>query len=294
MQFSSEKRICMITGSRGYVGSRIATCLESAGWQIIELRRDLNEPVTRDGRRLLPWSLGCDLDAEEVAGVRALIHCAWDMSATGEPDSRRTNIEPGKALFLQATELGIRQQVFISSISAFAGCESRYGQAKFEVEQFIQSQNLSVAIVRPGLVFGDTPGGVMGSLQKLLSIPLLTPLVGRGDQRQYLVHENDLVRFIAATLELETDFATLPVLTAANPQDRTLRQILQKMAAESAKKPLFVPVPATLILWGLKLLEATGLKLGLRSDSLISLMNQTDNPDFLPAAKIYSKFRPFS
>lgn len=284
----------MITGSRGYVGSRIATYLESTGWQIIELRRDLNEPVTRDGRRLLPWSLGCELDAEEVAGVRVLIHCAWDMSATGEQDSRETNIEPGKALFLQATELGIRQQVFISSISAFAGCKSRYGQAKLEVEQFIHTQKLPAAIVRPGLVFGDTPGGVMASLQKLLSIPLLTPLAGRGDQRQYLVHEDDLIRFIAATLELETDFGALPILIAANPQIRTLRQILLKMAVDHDKKPLFVPVPARLILWCLKLLEATGLKLGLRSDSLISLMNQAEDPDFGPAADIYAEFRPFS
>jgi nucleoside-diphosphate-sugar epimerase len=292
MHPNTDKK-CIITGSRGYVGSRIAAYLQSQGWHIIELRRDLQEPLEKDGRTLLPWSLGNDLDCDALAGAQALIHCAWDMSATGLEEGRRVNIEPSKSLILQASNLAIRQMMFISSMSAFTGCKSRYGQAKLEVEQFIKQQNLPVAIVRPGLVYGDRPGGVMGSLNKLLSIPLLTPLVGRGDQIQYLVHEQDLARLVAATFELEGDLAQLPVLTAANQQGRTLRQILQKIANDRAQKPLFVPVPPILILWVLKLAETIGLNTGLRSDSLLSLMNQAEKPDFAASTEIYADFRSF-
>jgi hypothetical protein len=60
------------------------------------------------------------------------------------------------------SDAGVRRLVFISTISAFDGCRSFYGKGKLEVERITHS--LGGWVIRPGLLYGEKPGGMLGRL----------------------------------------------------------------------------------------------------------------------------------
>jgi len=72
--------------------------------------------------------------------------------------SSRSTVEGSIRLLRMAKAAGVGRIVFISTISAFTGARSRYGRAKLQVESVCRE--LGGIILRPGLVFGDSPGGV--------------------------------------------------------------------------------------------------------------------------------------
>jgi len=85
--------------------------------------------------------------------------------------------------------------IFLSSISAFEGCRSLYGKAKLEIEKV--AADLGATIIRPGLVYGsERPGGMYGSLQRVVARFPIMPLIGSGKHLQYLVHEDDLCELL--------------------------------------------------------------------------------------------------
>ncbi|HEX3642140.1 MAG TPA: hypothetical protein VHV10_12690, partial [Ktedonobacteraceae bacterium] len=60
----------------------------------------------------------------------------------------------------------------------------------------------------------------------------------------------------------------------------TFREVLLRLASAKGKPLHFFPVPSTVVLFGLQTLERMGVKSCLRSDSLISLLNQNTQVDF--------------
>ncbi len=86
---------------------------------------------------VIPFQLGSKIDPGFFQGADALIHCAWDMRATGWDEIHKTNVLGSIRLFEAAANEGVGKLTFISSISAFEGCQSMYGQAKLEVEEAV-------------------------------------------------------------------------------------------------------------------------------------------------------------
>src|SRR6185295_8177654 len=134
----------------------------------------------------------------------------------------------------------------------------------------------------PGLIY-STPiaesGGMVGSILQSLQGGLI-PLIGKGDQRLYLSHENDLARLIEWLLQNPPAMDDAPI-TAANPRPYSLREIIQLLAQTTdANKATLLPVPWRLAWAGVRSLEAAGVKTKFRSDSILSLVHQNPHPDF--------------
>ena len=219
--------------------------------------------------------------------VDALVHCAYDFSVSGWDEIRRVNVDGSIALLQAAKDAGVGRLVFISSMSAFPGCRSLYGRAKLEVERAAAA--LGAVIVRPGLVYGSESGGMIGALGKLLRLPLVTPLVGSGRQVLYLVHEDDLGTMITELCTTNVPVAR-PVI-AANARPYELREILRILGRRTGRRTMLLPVPWQIEWLALRGAETIGLRMRLRSDSLISLINQDPTPDFAPSAAY--EFRDF-
>jgi hypothetical protein len=65
-------------------------------------------------------------------------------------------------------------------------------------------------------------------------------------------------------------------------QAMSLDEVVREMIQEhNLKRRILIPVPWRLAWLILKSLEKLGISIGLRSDSVISLMNQDPNPPFL-------------
>jgi nucleoside-diphosphate-sugar epimerase len=200
------------------------------------------------------------------------------------------NVNGSLNLFEAAGKAGVQRMVFISTMSAFPECKSMYGQAKLAVET--RAEPWKIHIVRPGLVYGPGCRGMVGSLAKLAGLPIL-PLVGNGGQVLYLAHQEDLGNLVRGMCD-----GTIPrqdkAVIAASKRSYTLREILKLLAASQNKKPLLIPVPWQIEWLALRCMESIGIRLRVRSDGIISLINQDASPDFAPTDHVKAVFRDFA
>jgi nucleoside-diphosphate-sugar epimerase len=285
MNHSSGAKLTIgITGASGYLGSRIAAHLEALGYPVVRFMR---EPRPDSDDRA--WSLGDSPDAQLCSDIDLLIHCAWDMRESGRDAVFATNVAGTERLLAAAQAAGVARSMLISSMSAFNGCESNYGQAKLAAEKLVgRSQN--AIIIRPGLVYGDAPGGVVGALLGIARRTPVMPMIGLGNFRLYTCHEDDLLELIAYCISARDKLPTEPLLAAA-PHSIAFRDIIRRLAQ---RRLLFIPFPWRFIWLLLKGLEALGLRSRLKSDSLIGLVKSDPGPDFSAADTLPVSFRSLS
>lgn len=281
---SDLDNICAITGTSGYVGGRLKAHLQRSGWQIVDWTRRGGA-----GASARKFQLGQEVDPRAFAGVRTLVHCAYDFKARNWEEIVAINIQGSERLFRAARAAGVERIVFISSVSAFTGCRSLYGKAKLEIEAIALS--LGAIVIRPGLVYGDTAGGVFGGLVNQVKGSRFVPLLGDGRQMQYLVHDEDLGRFVGRCAGGE--IGTTQPVTLAHEKGWPLRGLLEHLAVALEKKVTFIPIPWRLAWLGLKSLETVGLPAPFRSDSLIGLIYQHPAPSFDLARALHAECRPF-
>jgi nucleoside-diphosphate-sugar epimerase len=279
------KPVCAITGSNGYVGGCVKNHLAALGWEILELTRQ-----PKPGTRGVKFQLGADIAPSLLAGVSALVHCAYDFKPLRWKDIRAANIEGSRKILEAARTAKIPKIIFISSISAYDGCRSLYGQAKLEIEKL--ALDCGALVIRPGLVYGNDYGGMFGKLVGQVRQSSVIPLIGDGSQIQFLVHHEDLSAFIGRYAGSEAKISP-QILTAAHEQPWPFKQLLLEIARALGKKPKFIPLPWRLVWAGLKSAELCGLKLNFRSDSLVSLMYQNPSPDFSMNAEAGLNCRSF-
>src|SRR4051812_21433262 len=121
---------CLITGTTGYLGSRLKAALEERGWKVIGLNR------RADGQGpAKPFHLGDTPSDRSLTGGTALVHCAYDFEQRSWPSIHDVNVAGTEKLFQSARKASIERLVYISSISAYEGCRSLYGKAKLEAER---------------------------------------------------------------------------------------------------------------------------------------------------------------
>jgi nucleoside-diphosphate-sugar epimerase len=243
------------------------------------------------------FSLSSGADANFFADnkINSLIHAAYDFNPLSREAIWDRNVKGSVNLFKQARAEGVESVVFISSMSAFEGCRSLYGQAKLETENALPA-TVSGYSVRPGLIYSaplSESGGMVGALLTSIAKSSLVPLIGNGQQELYLTHAEDLARFIE--LLLQTSPAALnQTLLAANPRPYTLRTIINLLAETVSEKKVHpIPVPWQLVRNSLRLFESAGVKMRFRSDSVLSLMYQDKQPDFAATTELFA-FRDFS
>jgi nucleoside-diphosphate-sugar epimerase len=278
-------RSCILTGANGFVGSRLKGRLERDGWRVVAWTR---QPQPGTGE--VAFHLGQDVDSSLLKGAQALVHCAYDFGPRRWEDIAAVNVAGSQELFSAARAAGVRSVVFVSSLSAFAGCQSLYGKAKVEIEGFAQS--MGAFVIRPGLVYSDNPGGMFGRLVRQVRDARFVPIIWGGRQVQYLLHDEDLGNLVQGCLAGRVPAGVEPI-TIAHEQGWELKEILTQIARALGKRVTFVPVPWQLAWLGLKSLEFAGAQPNFRSDSLISLVYQNPRPFFALLMSLGFQCRPF-
>lgn len=282
----AREKKCILTGSTGYLGSYLKTFLQRNGWKVISWNRHPSE-----GSDEVRFQLGQTVDPERLKGAEALVHCAYDLAPRTWQEICETNVAGSKKIFEAAQAARIDSLVLVSSISAFPGCRSNYGKAKLETEKI--ARDSGGTILRPGLIYGDKPGGMFGRLVRQASTSRAIPIPSGGRQTQYLVHQEDLAEVVKACLHGQLRGGTEPIIVA-HERGWTLRELLEAFARQFGKHPLFVPVPWQVAWAGLKVLECAGVRLSFRSDSLVSMVYQAAQPNFQSLAEHGLKCRSFS
>lgn len=252
-----------VTGANGYVGGQILAHLRANGINAVAFVR---KPAPEDGRAR-HYALGEPLDGSLLDGIEMVIHAAYDTSAQGE-DIHTVNVSGGLPLLDGLAERG-RRMLMISSLSAFAGARSRYGQAKFELERAVLQRD--GIVLRAGLVFGVEAGGLFGAMVGALSKRTTVPMIGGGWQRLFVTHDQHLSKLVLAIVSGE-EHPNGP-LFAAHEVPTTLRSIAEQIRRAHGGDLRMIPMPPSLIRLVLRCAEIAHVRLPFRSDSLRSLLN---------------------
>ena len=283
--------VVALTGSSGFVGSQLAERFSANGWSVVPFQRH----ATNEGKTTVTFNLGDDVNPDVFASrqVDALVHCAYDFQVTSWPQIERINVDGSRKLFAAANAGGVKHMVAVSTISAFEGCRSMYGRAKLEIEA--AGTALGASVIRPGLVFGgdlSRDGGMFGALKASVRARIV-PVIDGGRYCQYLVHIDDLFALVSGLCEgaLETDGKPI---TSASPRCWPMRDLLENLARRQGFTPRFVSVPWQAVWLGLRTAELMGLRLGYRSDSVVSLVYQDPRPDFSGLQRVGISPRDFT
>jgi len=282
--------LVLVTGANGWLGRCVARRFRAAGWRVRELVRRPESAAVERGEAAA-FTLGDEVTLEALARATALVHCAYDFSGRAWGEIEAANVRGSFRLLEAARKAGVERIVYISSMSSFPGCKSLYGKAKLAIEEQAAAQG--ALILRPGLIYGDQPGAMFEGLVRQAGNAKVLPLIGGGGQVLYLVHETDLSDLILRYVSSDFPAPKAPI-TAAHPQGWTFRQILEKIAGKLGRRLTFIPVPWQAVWLVLKTAERCGLRLGFRSDSLVSLVNQNAHPEFSSPPELGFSPRPFT
>ena len=267
-----------VTGAQGYAGSLIANALEARGHTVVELVR---RPKIDAPRKQVMFDLSQQLDPSVLRdlGVNGLIHVAWDFKQVTSDTIRRVNRNGSIRLFDSFLAAGGGTGIFISTIAAFDGAKSLYGQIKRETEQ--EALQRGFWVVRPGLIQGDEPGGIVGVMLKLVKKLPIVPVLGYGKRVLNPIEASVLSKWVSQLVEAPPPSVDAALGVAARPERQSLDEIVRSLIQKNQLgRRLLIPLPWQPVWLALRTAEALGLKLNLRSDSIISLMNQNPNPTF--------------
>jgi nucleoside-diphosphate-sugar epimerase len=238
------------------------------------------------------YRLEAEVPRKAMAGIDALIHCAYDFHARTASATQAINVQGSVRLLEAACEMEIGKVIFISSMAAYEGCKSQYGAAKRAVEREVSNSN--TIVVRPGTIYGKAAGGLLAALRRAISALPIVPLIGDGRFPLFTAHEDDLCELLFDLATNRAQSRERQPIVAAAPETLKFRQLLRDLALAAGRHPLLLPLPWRLPFYGLRLLEAMGLQIGLRSDSVLSVVEANRKPEAGTDTTMRNRFRRFS
>ncbi len=270
-----------ITGMTGYVGSAIAESATRSGHTVVALGRRPGPAV--DWRH---YELGRAPAAGLLAGVDVVVHCAYDLTLTAESQVYEINVQGTQQLAAASDAAGARF-ILISSMSAYEGTHQIYGRAKLSSEAAVRA--IGGNAVRLGLVYGESGGGMIGTLSRITRLPLV-PVMGAGSH-QFLVHALDAAEGV--TRLAETPGVRGEVAGLAYPEPVRFESLIRDLARSQGRSPRLIPVPWRPVYLAMRAAEALRVPLPLRADSLLGLVRPAPLvPNFELWARLGVEVRP--
>lgn len=170
-----------ITGASGLVGSHLAEHLVLSGYEVVAMSRNASNEkcltaITGPGKLTL---LQVDVNDETAlqhafSGCDVVVHAAGTVDPYGSRQTIfKTNVEGTRNAMSAARNCGVKQFIFVSSLSVITGqgdqfdvdetaelkpCGESYADSKVEAERLVMSEpeasSMKVTSVRPGFIYG--------------------------------------------------------------------------------------------------------------------------------------------
>ncbi len=278
----SEKRpTLVITGATGFIGRHIASHFVEHNWHVIALVRNSPDHHLKN----ILYSKFDLVTGEEAVipdTVDVFIHAAYIRNENGV-DAFDMNVRGATQLLQTFKGKNVKQNLFISSLSADKNALSVYGRQKAAIEDLFLKENGTV--VRAGLVLGD--GGLFDSMRKYLSRKKNIPLFGTGKQPLQTVYIDDLVAGIFQIV----DKNHTGIYVVATDEPVPFKQFYSDLAKTLGIKPTFIRAPFWLAGMAIGIGNLFGMKLPVTKDNLLGLKQMKQIPSSADLKKIGIELR---
>jgi nucleoside-diphosphate-sugar epimerase len=212
----AASRTAVITGSSGYVGSRIVATLSESGWSTVGF--DLEDPGNVIPDRFVSGDVrDASLVQRAMQGADLVVHAAALVPLAGDTTSfHSVNVAGSAAVARSAATTGVRALVNISSSAVYGrparlpvttstptGPVDPYGWSKLAAEGAVNGSFASAVAdgavlrhVRPRTVVGPGRGGIFALLFDWVARGSALPVLGASTTIQ-LVDADDLAAAVA-------------------------------------------------------------------------------------------------
>jgi nucleoside-diphosphate-sugar epimerase len=252
----------LITGTEGYIGSRLAPLLVAAGHEV----RGLDTGFYREGTLyvdpkrmpIVPFTRLLDLrhaEAKDFEGIEAVVHLAElsnDPLGQNNPEvTYKINHEGSVHLANLARGAGVRRFVYASSCSVYGlgsgeflseespvNPQTAYAVCKTLVERDVRpmaSKNFCVTFLRNATAFGPSPRMrfdiVINDLCALAWTKKHIAMTSDGSPWRPVVHIEDICAAIRCSLEAPIEAVNGEIFNVGrNSENYRIRQIAQQVA----------------------------------------------------------------
>ena len=275
-----------ITGVLGYSGRYIAAEAVRRGYRVIGLTDSAKRLPNPQGYELrpLPWST----EENVLDGVDMLINTYWvRFSYAGKRHaafSHTTAVENTKILFAAAQAAGVKRLIHTSITKPDLHSELPYFRGKAELECALETTGIPHSILRPAVLFGETPAEsilINNMAWSLRHLPAVATF-GMGSYRLQPIHVQDFAELALDEAEREEQHR---VINATGAETYSFRELWQLLArGMHAPRPI-LPVPAW---FGLLATQGLGALVGdvmLTRDEIAGLSQDRLAVDTQPAGQ---------
>ena len=256
----------LVTGAGGFLGRVLTSALISSCHTVRAASRDADSNLCQtvaigDIGAKPDWSAALS-GMEAVVHLAARVHLLRGPNADAIAEYRRINVAATIRLAREASRLGVRRFVFVSSIKVNgestpgkpfsegdkANPLDPYAVSKWEAELALQdiaaASGLELVIVRPPLVYGPRVGANFLRLMRLVDRGVPLPLA-RVDNRRSMIFVGNLVDAIITCIDHPG--AARETFLVSDGEDVSTPELIRRMAQALAVVPRFFPFPPPLL-----------------------------------------------
>lgn len=236
----------VVTGAFGYTGKYIARRLLAMGRQVVTLTGHPERPNPFGERvRVAPFNFHRPQElADTMRGASTLYNTYWVRFARRGVTFEQA-LENTKTLILAARDAGIRRIVHISITNATPHSPLPYFRGKAVVEQFLRGSDLSRAIIRPTVIFGEEDILINNIAWLLRHFPFFV-VPGSGQYRLQPVFVEDVAEIAVAAGQRETN----ETIDAVGPEVFTFDELVRLIAEKTGSRARIIHLPPRVALFG--------------------------------------------
>ena len=266
----------LITGGAGFLGINFIRYALKKGDTVVSLDKELFDYPERNLPSGVVKILQGDIRDmkkvdEAMEGVDVVIHTAAALPLYTEEEIMSTDVDGTKNILESALRHKVKRMIHISSTAVYGIPDHHplfetdklegvgpYGKAKILAEEACleyRRKGLCVPIIRPKSFVGPERLGVFALFYDWAKDGKNFPMIGSGDNRYQLMDVEDLCQamYSASTLEMDKVNDTFNI---GAKEFTTMKEDYQAVLDEAGFGRKIIGLPATPVIWTLRLLEA--------------------------------------
>ena len=265
----------LITGGSGFLGINFVRYALKHGDTIVSLDKEPFDYPEKDKIRAV---LGDIRDIEAVdntmLGIDVVIHAAAALPLYTEEEIMSTDVQGTKNILVSALSHGVQRVVHISSTAVYGIPDHHplveadkldgvgpYGKAKILAEGAcleFRKRGLCVPIIRPKSFVGPERLGVFALFYDWAKDGKNFPMIGSGNNRYQLLDVEDLCEAIYSSSTLNKEIVN-DTFNIGAKDFTTMKEDYQAVLDRAGFNKHIIGLPATPIIWILRILEALHL-----------------------------------